>query len=295
MNTPKLSGFFDNEFFRRKLILWRSVSVVLLISLIAISFNFDNIKAPQSDYIARVAIKGFIGNDQYRLNKLNQLYNDENLKALIIDIDSPGGSVVGGELLFNKLKQFSSKVPTIVFVGSQATSAAYLAAIGANHIVAPQGSIIGSIGVVMQAANIQDLAKSLGIKPIVIKSSPLKAIPHFAEDLTPEAIESLKVLIDDIYKMFVNIVTANRNIEDSNLQEVISGKVFTGNKALELGLIDQVGDFASVKTYLLENDIEENTKIKEVKLKKDDVSNLFQILSPLFKLWQDNNNVFSIF
>ena len=266
------------------MILWRSVSVVLLVSLIAISFNFDNIKAPKSDYIARVAIKGFIGNDQYRLNKLTQLYNDENLKALIIDIDSPGGSVVGGELLFNKLKQFSSKVPTIVFVGSQATSAAYLAAIGANHIVAPQGSIIGSIGVVMQAANIQDLAKSLGIKPIVIKSSPLKAMPHFAEDLTPEAIESLKVLIDDIYKMFVNItVTANRNIEDSNLQEVISGKVFTGNKALELGLIMiGIGDFASVKTYLLENDIEENTKIKEVENLKRRCPNCFQILSLTF-------------
>ncbi|MBT4989391.1 MAG: signal peptide peptidase SppA, partial [Rickettsiales bacterium] len=271
MDSPKLSSSFNIEFLRRRLNLWRIFSVVMLIALISLTYSFDNLKNPTSDYIARISISGFISNDHFRLKKLDELAKDRYLKAVIIDIDSPGGSVVGGELLYKTIKSISDKVPTVVFVGSQATSAAYLAAIGSNYIISPQGSIIGSIGVILQSVDLSELAKSIGIKPVVIKSTSLKAVPHFAEKLTAEGEVSLHEVIDDIYQMFTKLVLLNRDIKEDDTAEVISGKVFSGNKALNLGLVDEVGDFSSVRKYLLQRDISDNIEIREISLKKDDV------------------------
>jgi protease-4 len=285
MVTKNKLALFDLEFYKKKLFIWRLATIFALIALIFVTFKFDNITADKSDYIARVSIQGFIDNDQFRIEKLDKIAKDKLVKALIIDIDSPGGSVVGGELLFKKIKEISQTIPTVVFIGSQATSAAYLAAIGANHIVSPQGSLVGSVGVILQSVDITEFAKSIGIEPIIIKSSVLKGVPHVAEKLTPEAKASLEEVIDDIYIMFKDFVLESRTINDQYVDEALSGRVFSGNKAYDMGLVDQVGDFQDVRDYLTNQNVSNKLQIKEITLKKDDVSSLFKIIAPVFDMF----------
>ena len=285
MVTKNKLALFDLEFYKKKLFIWRLVAIFTLIVLIFVTFKFDNINADKSDYIARVSINGFIDNDQFRIEKLDSIAKDKFAKALIIDIDSPGGSVVGGELLFKKIKEISVSIPTVVFIGSQATSAAYLAAIGANYIVSPQGSLVGSVGVILQSFDITEFAKSIGIEPIIIKSSVLKGVPHVAEKLTPEAKASLEEVIDDIYIMFKDFVLESRTINDEYVAEAVSGRVFSGNKAFDMGLVDKVGDFQDVRDYLTNQNVSNKLKIKEITLKKDDVSSLFKIIAPVFDMF----------
>ncbi|MDC0857297.1 signal peptide peptidase SppA [Rickettsiales bacterium] len=285
MVTKNKLALFDLEFYKKKLFIWRLVTIFTLIALIFVTFKFDNINADKSDYIARVSINGFIDNDQFRIEKLDSIAKDKFAKALIIDIDSPGGSVVGGELLFKKIKEISVSIPTVVFIGSQATSAAYLAAIGANYIVSPQGSLVGSVGVILQSFDITEFAKSIGIEPIIIKSSVLKGVPHVAEKLTPEAKASLEEVIDDIYIMFKDFVLESRTINDEYVVEALSGRVFSGNKAFDMGLVDKVGDFQDVRDYLTNQNVSNKLQIKEITLKKDDVSSLFKIIAPVFDMF----------
>ncbi|MBT4922881.1 MAG: signal peptide peptidase SppA [Rickettsiales bacterium] len=295
MTPPKLSSYFNAEFLRRKLNLWRIFSLAILLVCISLTYEFDDLKKPRSDYVARIAISGFIGNDQYRLDRLEELSKDKFLKAVIIDIDSPGGTVVGGELLYQSLKRLSNAVPTVAFVGSQATSAAYLAAIGCNYIISPQGSIVGSIGVILQSVDLSGLAKSLGIEPVIVKSTSLKAVPHFAEKLTSQGEASLREVVDDIYKMFKTIVLERRPLKESNIEEVMSGKVFSGNRAYKLGLVDEVGDSLAVKQYLLNNNIGKNIDIKKVSLQENDVPSFLKIFSPMYKVLQNNFNILSLY
>jgi protease-4 len=288
METKNGLNFFDIEFYKKKLFIWRLVSVFILLVLIFVTFKIDSSETASKDYIARVSVDGFIDNNQFRLNKLDDIANDKFVKALIIDIDSPGGSVVGGELLYKKIKEISKKLPTVVFIGSQATSAAYLAAIGADYIISPQGSLVGSIGVILQSVDITEFAKSIGIEPIIIKSSVLKGVPHVAEKLTPEAKASLEEVIDDIYLMFKNFVLDTRSINQEYVDDAVSGKVFSGNTALKMGLVDEVGDFNNVKNYLIAQNVPNDLKIKDITLKKDDVSSLFKIVTPLYDMLFSN-------
>ncbi len=288
METKNGLNFFDIEFYKKKLFIWRLVSVFILLVLIFVTFKIDSSETASKDYIARVSVDGFIDNNQFRLNKLDDIANDKFVKALIVDIDSPGGSVVGGELLYKKIKEISKKLPTVVFIGSQATSAAYLAAIGADYIISPQGSLVGSIGVILQSVDITEFAKSIGIEPIIIKSSVLKGVPHVAEKLTPEAKASLEEVIDDIYLMFKNFVLDTRSINQEYVDDAVSGKVFSGNTALKMGLVDEVGDFNNVKNYLIAQNVPNDLKIKDITLKKDDVSSLFKIVTPLYDMLFSN-------
>ena len=136
-----LHKVLKNKLHLKKINLWRFLTLLLFIAVLYLTIDYGDSTKSKQDYIARVSIKGFVSNDVVRIEKLRKLKNDKKLKALIVDIDSPGGSVVGGELLYEALNEISQEKVTVAFVGSQATSAAYLAAIGCDYIIAPKGSI----------------------------------------------------------------------------------------------------------------------------------------------------------
>jgi protease-4 len=235
----------DRRRMRRKLTFWRIFAVlvaIVAIAVVALRFTGrDSLLAQASGhYIARISIKGLIRNDQDRVEALDRLANSR-ARAVIVHVDSPGGTTAGAEQLFGALRAVAAKKPMVVVVDGLAASGGYIAAMASDHIVAQKSSLVGSIGVLFQYPNIGDLLKTVGIKIEEVKSSPLKAAPNGFEPTSPEARAAIESLVRDSYDWFRQLVKERRQIEGASLETVSDGRVFTGRQAHELKLIDELG------------------------------------------------------
>ena len=195
----------DRRRMRRKLTLWRvvtfvavGIAIVALLSAVAIATgsSFDS----QKPHIARVPITGFIANSRYALERLEKLRKDKNVKGVIISINSPGGTTVGGEALHNAVRAIAKEKPTVTSIGGLAASAGYMIAVASDHIVAPRTSIVGSIGVIMQYPDATVLLDKLGVRVEEIKSSPLKAEPSPFNETPQAARDMLESMLIDTYQ-----------------------------------------------------------------------------------------------
>jgi len=230
----------DRRRLKRGLIFWRAAAIVIAVA--AVFLAFGRIVPLGGDYIARIGIDGLILNDRDRLEALNRIAADSRAKALLISIDSPGGTVVGGEAIFRALRAVAAKKPVVAVMDDTAASGGYMVALGADQIFAHEATITGSIGVIMQAAEITDLLEKLGIRPIEIKSGPLKAQPSPFEKLTPEARRVTQAVVDDIYDMFVKMTAERRHMSPERARQLADGRIYTGRQAIANGLIDRIGD-----------------------------------------------------
>ncbi|MDQ0468141.1 signal peptide peptidase SppA [Labrys wisconsinensis] len=234
----------DRRRLRRKLSLWRVAAflaaAVALVAVLAVGGGKDLLNK-RADHIARVKIAGFIG-DQTANLKLFDDIADSSAKAVIVKINSPGGSTSGGEALFDGLRKLSGKKPTVAVIDGLGASAAYMAAIGTDHIVARRSALVGSIGVLVQFPNVGKLLDTIGVKMEEIKSSPLKAAPNGFEPTSPEAAAALASVVNDTYGWFKGLVKERRGYDDAALGVVSDGRIFTGKQALDLKLIDAIGD-----------------------------------------------------
>jgi protease IV len=244
----------DRRRLRRKLTFWR-VCAVLLVIIAALSIAAalappgSRLLAAPPNYIARVTITGLIRNDRERVEALDRLAKS-GVKAVIVHLDSPGGTTVGSEQLHDALRRVVAAKPTVMVVDGLAASGAYIAAIAGDHIIAQDTSLVGSIGVLFQLPNVTDLLKTVGIKVEEIKSSPLKAAPNGFEPTSQEARAAIEAIVRDSYDWFRNLVKARRHFDDANLDRVADGRVFTGRQAVELKLVDQLGDEQSAIAWL---------------------------------------------
>lgn len=231
----------DRSYLKGQITKWRTIAIlVVVLSAIFLTSRIDS-PIMSADYIARVSIEGVI-TDNIRRDKLfEELEEDDNAKAVILWVDSPGGTVVGGEQLYLNVKHLAKKKPVVVVMRSLATSAGYMATLGADKIYARRGTITGSIGVIMQAAEVTQMAEYLGIKPITVKSGPNKAAPNPFEKLTEENRAVMELVVDDFYETFVDMVASERNLDRAEALQLADGRVYTGPQALELGLIDELG------------------------------------------------------
>lgn len=230
----------DRGRLKRRLRLWQIAAVVfLLTAALVIAGRLGDF--PRGPHVARLFVEGVIVEDWQREEALGKIAADERARALIVHINSPGGTVVGGEALFARLRQVADKKPVVAVMGEMATSAAYMTALGADRIFARDGTITGSIGVILQTADVTDLLGRLGIKPETVKSSPLKAQPNPLEPFSPEARAVTQQVVREIYDMFVQMVADRRGIAREQLGEVANGRVFTGREARGKGLVDAIG------------------------------------------------------
>jgi len=204
----------------------------------------------KKERIARVNVTGVIVEDRYRDKLLQSLKDDDKVKAILVTINSPGGTVVGGENLYLGLQDVASEKPVVAVMGSTATSAAYMTAIGTDRIFARQGTLTGSIGVIMQTADITGLMDKIGVKPETIKSGALKAQPNPMEPMSDEAREHIQAVVMDMYDLFVGMVAERRGLEADAVKKLADGRVFTGKKALDAGLIDAIGGEAEAISWL---------------------------------------------
>ena len=187
--------------------------------------------------------------------------------AVIVHINSPGGTTAGSEQLYDALVRLKAKKPLVVVVEGLAASGGYIAAIAADHIVAQQSSLVGSIGVLFQFPNFSELLKTVGVKVEEIKSSPLKAAPNGFEPTSPEARAAIDALVKDSYAWFRGLVKERRGMDDELLEKVADGRVFTGRQAVDLKLIDGLGDEKAAIAWLVaEKKIKSDLPVYDYKL-----------------------------
>src|SRR5499427_11056688 len=245
----------DRRKIRRKLTFWRVLAVLLAITAIAIAgvavSPAGRSAFTASGSIARVTIEGLIRSDQERVEALERLEKSQ-AAAVVVHINSPGGTTAGSEQLYSSLMRLKAKKPLVVVVEGLAASGGYITAIAADHIVAQQSSLVGSIGVLFQFPNFAELLKTVGVKVEEVKSSPLKAAPNGYEPTSPEAREALDALVKDSYAWFKGIVKERRGLDDAQLEKVADGRVFTGRQAVDLKLIDELGDEKAAVAWLVE-------------------------------------------
>jgi protease IV len=235
----------DRRRMRRKLTFWRVLAVVVVIlavAAIAAAWGERTGFAGAGSYIARVTIKGLIRDDEERVKQLDKLAQSSAARAVIVHVDSPGGTTAGSEQLYDSLTRLKAKKPLVIVVDGLAASGGYITAIAGDHIVAKQTSIVGSIGVLFQYPNVGELLSKIGVKVESIKSSPLKAAPDGFEPTSPEARAAIESLIKDSYAWFKGLVQSRRQLSDEELQTVADGRVFTGHQAIGLKLVDELGD-----------------------------------------------------
>jgi protease-4 len=261
----------DRRRMRRKLTFWRVlavlVAIVAVIALASIVVRKGDIVASHSGTIARISITGLIRNDQDRVEALDKLAKS-SVKAVILHIDSPGGTTAGSEQLHDALRKVAAAKPLVVVVDGLAASGGYIAAMSSDHIVAQYNSLVGSIGVLFQYPNVGDLLGKIGVNIETIKSSPLKAAPNGFEPTSPEARAAVEALVKDSYDWFREIVRNRRHLDDATLARVADGRVFTGRQGLDLKLVDQLGNEQTAIDWLVkEKGIDANTPVRDWHLK----------------------------
>ena len=260
----------DRRRIRRKLTFWRVLAAVLAIAAIAVIgvavSPGGRGASTASGSIARVNIEGLIRSDQDRVEALEQLENS-HAAAVVVHINSPGGTTAGSEQLYDSLVRLKAKKPLVVVVEGLAASGGYITAIAADHIVAQQSSLVGSIGVLFQFPNFNELLKTIGVKVEEVKSSPLKAAPNGFEPTSQEARDALDALVKDSYAWFKGLVKERRGMDDAQLEKVADGRVFTGHQAIDLKLIDELGDEKTAVAWLVaQKNVKKDLPVRDYKL-----------------------------
>ncbi len=259
----------DRRRMRRKLTFWRvSALLIALVALVGLAVALvpgSRLIAP-GNYIARITVQGLIRGNQDRVEALERL-SRSRARAVILHIDSPGGTTAGSEQLYDALRALQAKKPMVVVVDGLAASGAYIAALSCDHIIAHDTSLVGSIGVLFQYPNFTQVLKTIGIQMEEIKSSPLKAAPNGFEPTSPEARAAIAAIVTDSYAWFKDLVKNRRRMTDTQLAAVVDGRVFTGRQGVGLKLVDSLGNEKTALAWLeKEKRIPASTPVRDYSL-----------------------------
>lgn len=267
---------------KQQIMRWRTATIFVLLGLvILLIYRGDNALSFQDDHIARISIEGIITDDSKRDALIEKLRNNDNVKAVIVKLDTPGGTGAGGQQLYEALRQLSEEKPVVASMRAMATSAGYMTAIAADYIVAQESTITGSIGVILQTFNFKELAKELGIQPITIKSGDLKGSPSSFETLKAKEREVLQSVIDDFQSYFIGLVQTRRSLDAPTLKRIADGRVFSGNQALALKLVDSLGGEPDALKWLAETHGLRELEVFDHKPRKER-ANLLDTFSQVF-------------
>ncbi|MSP30226.1 MAG: signal peptide peptidase SppA [Acetobacteraceae bacterium] len=242
----------DRRHLKRRLLLWRGLAVLAIVAAVlgTIHASRDG-EIVGRDYVARLTVSGVILDNRKLTERLAALAKNDQAKALLVMIDSPGGSMGGGETLYRVLLAVAEKKPVIAVMRGTAASAGYMIAMPAARIFARESTITGSIGVRMDTTEFSGLMRTLGIRAESFVSGPLKDQPSMTHPVSPEGRLVLQGLIDDLYDQFVEIVARGRKMDQAAVRRLADGRAYTGRQALVLGLIDAIGDEIDARAWLV--------------------------------------------
>ncbi len=294
-------NFSDNLgaliYLKNKVHKWKNIAFFFAIFSIALVFKmfFDVGSDVIGNSVALIKIEDVITEDDHRSKVLKEIANDSSILAVVVRLNSPGGTIVGSEILLKDLLAIRKNKPLVVLMDSIAASGAYMASLASNYVVAHNGTLTGSIGVLMESPDVSVLANKVGVKFNSYKSSPLKGSPSMFEKSTPIVDKVINESIQDSYKFFVELVKKARGekLNPKFYNIIFDGRVFTGRQALALGLIDDVGGMENIEKYLLLNKIDVNKiPMQEVEIVEKDnkIIDRFLNILPFYQNLKGRNN-----
>jgi protease-4 len=269
----RADDIIDRRRLRRKLTFWRIAALAIAALGVAAMASWalgDRFGGAAVDHIAKLRIEGTITEDDELLKRIERITESERVKGVVLTIDSPGGTTAGGESIYLAVRKMAETKPVVAQVGTLAASAGYMIASAADHIVARQSSIVGSIGVLVQFPDVTGLMEKIGVKLEGVKSSPLKAEPSPFSPTTDEERAMLRALVMDSYDWFVGLVDERRPLSRAEVLAVADGSIFTGRQGLERKLVDALGGEEEAVAWLETKGVDADLEVIEWKAVRDD-------------------------
>jgi protease-4 len=269
----------DRRRLKRRLTAWRIAAVALGLLFLGALLLKDLDAASSAGgilpHVARVTVSGVITDDRKTLELIDKVAKSDQVKAVILDINSPGGTTTGGEAMYDAIRRLAKEKPVVAVCGTLATSAAYIIALATDRIFVYGNTITGSVGVIFQWAEVTDLLHTLGIKVEEVKSGPLKAVPSPFEPLDEKGRALTEEMVQESKAWFVDLVAKRRSITPDSIPGLTDGRIYSGRQAVELKLVDQIGDEKAAMDWLTkQRNVASGLKIVDWK-PKEESSGLF--------------------
>lgn len=265
--TAATDLLLDRRRLKRRLFFWRVLAVLLGVGVVALATGARMTNFGGDRHVERISVTGIITQNQKLIDAVDKLGKDPSVAAVIVAVDSPGGSVAGGESLHNALVRLAAVRPVVTIMGGTAASAGYMISLPAARIFASAATLTGSIGVILETGNASGLLDKLGLSAEAIISGPLKDQPSFTHGLSPDGRAYLQALVMDMYGQFVTMVAEARHLDEARVRVLADGRAYTGRQALPLGLIDEIGGEPEARTWLeREKQVPESLPVRDLKL-----------------------------
>lgn len=225
-----------------RLLLWMLLAGLLLVVLV--NTLFPDWDLSDEDRIALVRVEGVILDAQQTVGELKRFADNPSVKAIVLRIDSPGGGVVPSQEIYDAVKRVRNKNNKMVVasMGTVAASGGYYIAAATDRIIANPGTLTGSIGVIMELANVEGLLKKIGVESLVVKSGQYKDIGSPLRKMSEDDRRILQSVMDDVHRQFIQAVAEGRSLDEAEVQPMADGRIFTGRQAREMKLVDELGD-----------------------------------------------------
>ncbi len=269
---------YDRRRLKRRLSLWRGLAVLGFAGLLVLGLAWRNEAVDLISgraHVARLTLQGFIGDDRRIAEALERARTNDAVRAVLLAIDSPGGSVAGGEAMHAALGRLAERKPVVAVMGGTAASAGYMVALPAARIFARESTVTGSIGVILQTPDVSEFLARLGVTMQTVASGPFKDQPSPFRPLTEEGRAELDRVVRDMHEQFVARVAAGRNLPPERARALADGRVFTGREALGLGLVDEIGGEPEARTWLADvRDVPASLPVRDVETRSFTERNL---------------------
>ena len=259
----------DRRRLKRRLTLWRVLAIgaagLFLLTLVIRASGSAGVSL--GSHITRVTVNGVMTEDHKLLDAVDALARDRSVTAVIVSIDSPGGTVAAGESLYTALSRVGASKPVVAVMNGTAASAGYMIAMPAARVFARGSTLTGSIGVLLETFEASGLLGRVGVGAEAITSGPLKDQPSFTRPLTPPGRDYLHALVNDMFDQFVAKVVTGRHLDEARVRELADGRAYTGKQALALGLVDELGGEREAREWLEhERHVAPGTPIEDLKM-----------------------------
>jgi protease-4 len=251
--SMETDAWLERRMLARRATRWRIIAVLALLMLALIGlYRLDpgNLLAHRQAHVARLEISGVIAENDWWLEKLEEAGEDDRVRAVILSINSPGGSTYGGEALFQAVRRLAEHKPVVSVIGTLGASAGYMVAIAGDRVLARETSLTGSIGVLFQTAEFSKLMEKVGVSSETITSGPLKAEPNPTRPMSPAGRAQIQSMVNETHAWFVDLVAGRRGLPREEVAKLADGRVYSGRAALENRLIDGLGGLAEARDWL---------------------------------------------
>jgi protease-4 len=221
-----------------------TVTVVLaaFLTLLTIISRMDSNPLAKGDKVAVIPVKGMISDSEPVIEQLKRFGKDDSVKAIVLRIESPGGGVGPSQEIYEEVKKVGAKKPVLTSMGALTASGGYYIACATQKVFANPGTMTGSIGVIMPFMNVRELAEKIGLRGMTVKSGEYKDIGSPLRDMKPDERALLQGVVDNVHHQFVNAVAEGRNLPREDVMRIADGRIFTGEQAKALGLVDVLGN-----------------------------------------------------